>query len=45
VLLGHLHYTIDVAAAYFITYGIYDIALYWLPREKALFDSAPADIV
>lgn len=26
VLLGHIHYSIDVASAYFITYGIYIIA-------------------
>ncbi len=37
VLLGHLHYTIDVLAAYFITYGIYQIALWLFPRERALF--------
>jgi hypothetical protein len=40
VLLGHLHYTIDVAAAYFITYGIYHIALRLFPREWMLFLSA-----
>ncbi len=28
VLLGHLHYSIDVFAAYFITFGIYHIARY-----------------
>lgn len=26
VLLGHIHYSIDIASAYFITYGIYIIA-------------------
>lgn len=45
VLLGHLHYTIDVASAYFIAYGIYHIALHRFPRERELFDSAPADSV
>jgi hypothetical protein len=37
VLLGHLHYTIDVAAAYFITYGIYHIARWLFWREHGLF--------
>ena len=37
VLLGHLHYTIDVLAAYFITYGIYHIALWLFPSDRALF--------
>jgi hypothetical protein len=37
VLLGHLHYTIDVFSAFFITYGIYHIALWLFPRERALF--------
>lgn len=37
VLLGHLHYTIDVMAAYFITFGIYHLALKLFPREYALF--------
>lgn len=37
VLLGHLHYSIDVFAAFFITYAIYHIALYLFPREGELF--------
>ncbi len=37
VLLGHLHYTIDVLAAYFITYGIFHLALWLFPREWAYF--------
>ncbi len=37
VLLGHLHYTIDVLAAFFITYGIYHLALWLFPKERALF--------
>lgn len=37
VLLGHLHYSIDVLAAPFITYAIYHIALWLFPKERALF--------
>ncbi len=37
VLLGHLHYTIDVVSAYFITYGIYHLALWLFPKERELF--------
>ncbi len=40
VLLGHLHYTIDVLSAFFITYGIYHIALWLFPRERAMFLSS-----
>ncbi len=40
VLLGHIHYTIDVASAFFITYGIYHIALWLFPKERALFVSS-----
>lgn len=39
VLLGHLHYTIDVLAAFFITYGIYHLALWLFPKDYALFRS------
>lgn len=38
-LLGHLHYSIDIGAAFFITYGIYKIALYLFPKERKLFVS------
>ena len=37
VLLGHIHYTIDVAAAFFITYAIYHIALWLFPKDYAMF--------
>lgn len=37
VLLGHYHYSIDVLAAYFITYTIFHIALYLFKKDKELF--------
>lgn len=37
VLLGHLHYSIDVAAAFFITYTIYEIARRVFPRSREIF--------
>src|SRR3989344_4320481 len=37
VLLGHLHYTIDVVSAFFITYGIFHIAEWLFPKARALF--------
>ena len=40
VLLGHIHYSIDVASAFFITYGIYHLALWLFPREHKLFVSS-----
>jgi len=38
VLLGHLHYSIDVLAAFFITYSIYRLAVLFFPRAKKLSD-------
>ncbi len=37
VLLGHLHYTIDVLSAFFITYGILDISKWLFPHAYAWF--------
>jgi hypothetical protein len=43
VLLGHIHYTIDVVAAYFITYAIFHIALWLFPKDRAMFlDEEPS---
>jgi hypothetical protein len=37
VLLGHYHYSIDVAAAFFITYSIYVIASKWFKKDRDIF--------
>lgn len=37
-LLGHLHYTIDVLSAFFITYTIFHIAEVVFRKERELFD-------
>lgn len=37
-LLGHLHYTIDVLSAYFITYTIFHIAEVVFKKERELFN-------
>ncbi len=38
VLLGHLHYSIDVLSAFFITYTIYHIAKYLFKKDLRLFN-------
>jgi hypothetical protein len=37
VLLGHLHYSIDVFAVFFITYSIFHLALRWFARDYRVF--------
>jgi hypothetical protein len=37
VILGHLHYTIDVFSAYFIAFGIYHISLKFFSRDYKIF--------
>ena len=39
VLMGHLHYTIDVVGAFFITYSIYSIAEQIFRKDKEYFDN------
>ena len=38
VLLGHLHYSIDVLSAFFITYSIYHIATVFFKKDKTYFE-------
>ncbi len=40
VLLSHLHYTIDVFSAFFITYTIYHIAIYFFKKDLNLFNES-----
>ncbi len=37
VLMGHLHYTIDVLSAFFITYAIYRLAEIFFKEDKKTF--------
>lgn len=45
VLMGHLHYSIDVLSAFFITYAIYHLATTIFPRAKNLFDFKPLNLL
>lgn len=42
VLLGHLHYSIDVLSAFFISYGIYHIAERIFRKDREMFLSSSA---
>ena len=37
VLAGHLHYSIDVFSAFFITYGIFNISKYFFKKDYEFF--------
>ena len=39
VLLGHLHYSIDVFSAFFITFGIFHLAKYFFKKDYDMFKS------
>lgn len=36
VVLGHLHYSIDVFSAFFIAFGVFEITKRWFKKEYAL---------
>ena len=40
VLLGHVHYSIDVLSAFFITYTVFQITHWLFPKDHARFNEA-----
>lgn len=45
VLMGHYHYTIDVVAAFFITYSIYKMSVYLFKRDYGYFQKSSGGII
>lgn len=45
VLLGHYHYSIDVASAFFITYTIYVMCVKFFPRSLSVFNADPVPLL
>jgi hypothetical protein len=39
VIVGHLHYTIDVFSAYFIAFGVFEISKYFFKKEYSFLDT------